>query len=69
MLWPRQAPTGAVQSVTVKIAANRAGEVGAIDCHFMRAHGQVFREVAVEALHERGRRLETVPSEAEDLFR
>jgi replicative DNA helicase len=68
MLWPRQAPTGAVQSVTVKIAANRAGEVGSIDCHFMRAHGQVFREVVVEALNERTKRMETVPSDDEDQF-
>lgn len=68
MLWPRQAATSAVQGVTIKIAANRAGEVGNIDCAFHRAHGQVFREVVVEAMNDRARRMETVPADAEDLF-
>jgi len=68
MLWPRQAPTAAVQGVTIKIAANRAGEVGTIDCAFHRAHGQVFREVQVEAMNDRARRIAEQPNETEDLY-
>lgn len=67
-LWPREPPTSSTQAVSIKLAKNRAGPVGVIDCRFMRAAGQVFREVQVEAMADRGRRLETAPSDDEDVF-
>jgi replicative DNA helicase len=67
MLWPRQ-PPNATQHVTIKIAANRSGPTGLIDCAFHMARGQVFTELQAERTEERAGRMETVPTESEDLF-
>lgn len=67
-LWPREPGTNPTQRVSIKIAKNRAGPLGLIDCSFLRAHGQVFREVQVEAMNDRARRISEQPSETEDLY-
>ncbi len=67
-LWPREQPTGPTQAVSIKIAKNRSGPLGLIDCRFMRNAGQVFREVQAEAVNDRAGRMETVPTDDEDQF-
>lgn len=67
-LWPRQTPGAPTQAVTVKLAANRAGPTGLIDCTFHRTRGQIFTEIQADTANDRGKRLEAVPSAGEDLF-
>lgn len=67
MLWPR-GPQAATQHVTMKVAKNRAGGTGIIDCVFHRARGQVFTELQAAAAESRAGRLESAPSPEEDLF-
>jgi replicative DNA helicase len=66
-LWPREQPA-ATMRVSFKVAKNRAGGTGLIDCSFHRARGQVFKEVQAEAVSDRGARLSATPSETEDVF-
>lgn len=66
-LWPREKPAASMH-VTFKVAKNRAGGTGLVDCTFHRARGQVFTEMQVEAVGNRHDRLNQEPSDDEDLY-
>jgi replicative DNA helicase len=66
-LWPREKASGPVQAVSIKVAANRAGDVGVIDCDFLRADGQQFRARQKPATHSAAK-LHAEVSADEDLF-